>query len=1051
MNRIRLALFSALMLPLVFAGTTQSAERPNVVVLLADDLGFGDLRCHGGPIPTPNIDRLFREGCELQTLLVMPVCSPTRAALLTGRHPARVGVNPMVLNPRVGERINPRETILAEVFKAAGYRTGIVGKWHLGFSPVAPNDKGFDYFYGFITAATTYIKRPADDDRRLMLNDKPSPDPGYTTDLFRDRAVQFIEDHNAEPFFLYVPFNAVHAPLEATKEYVDRVPESVKEATARTRAGMLIALDDAVGAILKRIDADPALAKRTMVLFFSDNGSTPEGRSAPFRGGKHSLYDGGVRSPSAIRWTGKIKAGTRTTAMVCAEDLFPTLLSLTGTPIPQKLALDGKDFSACLFDSAAPSPRAAQFWLWRDCDGVRTATHKLIRYADRRELYALADDPGETNDLAQSQPALAMELEKRLDEWEASVPVYPTHVPPKISGLSAAPSGDVIEVCATRDAQTRRDQVAAFPIGTCEPFQLQNSDRLEFDVWTDANSSSDGWRIDAINPERGKRATARPAVRDNAPPGTWRRLTSGLANHGPRRLDTVWLVFEGRTPAKYHLKIDNVMVRRGDGSAIVLYESGAPSERPAEKQQGYSDISLCAAPAGQKQAAPAPSPQQKRNVLLIVADDLNTDLGCYGHPLVKTPNIDRLAQRGVRFERAYCQYPVCNPSRASFLTGLRPDTTKVLGNDLQIRKTMPDVVTLPQLFKQNGYATISLGKIFHRGLTMEDLRPEMDDPASWTIAKYFQATPLGLTGEGRNLTGGRLKWCRWLAADGGDEDQPDGMIAAQAISALKEYKDMPLFLAVGFHKPHDPFNSPKKYFDQYPLDSLKLAARPADASEETALALPRGTRNEFAKFTDVERREFMRAYYAGVSFTDAQVGKVIDALDQTGLSDHTVVIFLGDHGYHLGEHGWWNKQTLFERSARPPLIVLSPGAAGNGKTCVRIVEFVDLYPTIARLAGVAAPDNLQGISFQPLLNDPDRPWKPAAITQVERGKSRGYSIRTDRWRYTEWDHAKSGRELYDETQDPGEYYNLAERQENNGIMEELSRELERRRNARVPL
>ena len=417
----------------------------------------------------------------------------------------------------------------------------------------------------------------------------------------------------------------------------------------------------------------------------------------------------------------------------------------------------------------------------------------------------------------------------------------------------------------------------------------------------------------------------------------------------------------------------------------------------------------------------------RTNVLLITADDLRPELGCYGVSAARTPNIDRLAARGVRFERAYCQYPVCNPSRTSFLTGLRPDTTRVLANTVHFRKNLPDVVTLPQLFKQNGYTTISLGKIFHRGQTMEDLRPEMDDTASWTLSQYFQATPLGNKGEGRNLTGGKLAWCRWLAAEGNDEDQPDGMIAREAVKALEEHRDKPFFLAVGFHKPHDPFVAPKKYFDQFPPEKLTLYRDPAGRTPDPPPALGGGAFEQaFAAFTDQQRREFHRAYYAGASFTDAQVGKVLDALDRLKLAERTVVVFLGDHGYHLGERGWWNKNTIYELSARAPLIIAPPAGKNSGKACRRIVEFLDLYPTLADLAGLQPPPGLQGVTLRPLLDDPDAPWSRPAYTQVRRGEFMGRSVRTDRWRYTEWDdNGKAGVELYDHDADPGEYHNLA--------------------------
>lgn len=426
--------------------------------------------------------------------------------------------------------------------------------------------------------------------------------------------------------------------------------------------------------------------------------------------------------------------------------------------------------------------------------------------------------------------------------------------------------------------------------------------------------------------------------------------------------------------------------------------------------------------------------QAKRNVLFIAVDDLNHSLGCYGHPLVKSPNIDRLATRGIRFDRAYCQFTVCNPSRTSLLTGLRPDSTGILNNTIGFRSKLPDVVTLPQLFRKNGYFTARIGKIFHA-------HKNTDDPHAWDEKSDPKGTPRGKKGQGRNLTGGRIKWCRWLAAEGDDEDQPDGQVAAEAIQMLKQQRDEPFFIAVGFYKPHDPFIAPKKYFDLYPLESLKLPEDPTDRSPELAQAIGSGWKDEFDRFTDRERREFMRAYYAGVSFMDAQLGKIMAALDRLGLWQNTTVVFFSDHGYHLGDRGWWNKNTLFELSARAPMIVATPEMKSKGKSCSRIVEFVDIYPTLAELHGLAAPGNLEGTSFTPLLNDPKLPWKKMAFTQVQRGKIAGRSVRTEHWRYTEWDRGNQGIELYDHRSDPGEYYNLAGNPQHAETIKELRKVL----------
>jgi len=410
--------------------------------------------------------------------------------------------------------------------------------------------------------------------------------------------------------------------------------------------------------------------------------------------------------------------------------------------------------------------------------------------------------------------------------------------------------------------------------------------------------------------------------------------------------------------------------------------------------------------------------QSRKNVLFIVVDDLNHSLGCYGHKIVNSPNIDELASRGVRFEHSYCQFTVCNPSRTSFLTGLRPDTTGVLDNNTPFRSKLPEAITLPQLFRRNGYFTARVGKVFHSG-------KNTDDPQAWDVTSDPKGTPRGKKGQGRNLTGGRVKWCQWLAAEGDDEDQPDGLVAAEAIGLLEQEHKSPFFLAVGFHKPHDPFIAPKRYFDLYPLEQLQPPTVPSDRSAENPQAIGSGWKEDFDRFTDRERREFMRAYYAGISFMDAQAGKLIAAMDRLELWQNTIVVFFSDHGYHLGDRDWWNKNTVFESSARAPLVVVTPQMKTRGRICSGIVEFVDIYPTLADLCELPAPGNLAGTSFRPLLSNPELPGKKAAFTQVQRGKIAGHSVRAQRWRYTQWDQGKQGAELYDHEKDAGEYYNLA--------------------------
>lgn len=420
--------------------------------------------------------------------------------------------------------------------------------------------------------------------------------------------------------------------------------------------------------------------------------------------------------------------------------------------------------------------------------------------------------------------------------------------------------------------------------------------------------------------------------------------------------------------------------------------------------------------------------QEKRmNVLFILSDDLNTRLGSYGDPVVRSPNLDRLAKKGVRFDRAYCQFPLCNPSRASLMTGRRPDTTRVYENATNFRAHLPDVATLPQLFRTAGYFTARVGKIFHYGVPTQIGTDGMDDPASWERVvnprgrdkddedKIFTLTP------GR--FGGTLSW---LAAEGTDDEQTDAIGARAAITLLEEKRDRPFFLAVGFYRPHTPYVAPKKYFDGYPLEKIALPSRSREGAPGPAFgsALP-----VQETMTDAQRREAIQAYYASTTFMDAQVGKLLDALDRLKLAENTLVVFSSDHGYHLGERGLWQKQSLFEESARVPLLVYHPGARGNGQASARTVELVDLYPTLADLCGLAAP-GAEGKSLRPLLDDPKAAWEKPALTQVRRGGRNtpifmGRSVRTERWRYTEWDGGKRGAELCDHDADPREWNNLA--------------------------
>lgn len=441
------------------------------------------------------------------------------------------------------------------------------------------------------------------------------------------------------------------------------------------------------------------------------------------------------------------------------------------------------------------------------------------------------------------------------------------------------------------------------------------------------------------------------------------------------------------------------------------------------------------------------SAQSRRpNVLLIMADDLNNDLGAYGHPLVKSPNIDRLAARGLRFDRAYTQFPLCSPSRVSLLTGLRPDTTRVHDLQTDFRTILPDVVTLPQLFKGAGYFSARVGKIYHYGNPGQIGTSGLDDPASWDLVVNPRGIDKDEEGQLTNFTPkrGLGSALAYYASPAPDEAHTDGKVAAETIALLEKNKDRPFFIGAGFYRPHCPFIAPRKYFDLYPLDSVP--APEASSAVETPPAAWSTTPPHWG-LSAQEQRESIRAYYASVSFLDANVGLILDALDRLGLAGNTIVVFLSDHGYHLGEHGQWMKQTLFERSARAPLILAGPGIPSKGGSTSRVVEFLDLFPTLADLAGVRAAQGLQGRSLTPLLKNPRAKWDHPAVTQVRRGPAAapfmGYSIRTEKWRYTEWDHGKQGAELYDEVADPHESNNLAADAKHQKVVTEMQRRLRR--------
>ena len=453
---------------------------------------------------------------------------------------------------------------------------------------------------------------------------------------------------------------------------------------------------------------------------------------------------------------------------------------------------------------------------------------------------------------------------------------------------------------------------------------------------------------------------------------------------------------------------------------------------------------------GQKKEKPKDSSTshlaEKLNVLLIIADDLNCNLGAYGNLVVKTPNIDRLAERGVLFENAHSQYPWCGPSRASFMTGMYTNQTKITRNNMDLRNSIPDVITLGQRFRQQGYQSVRIGKIFHYDNPSAIGTSGNDDIYSWdqTVNPYgrdkieeHKINTLTPRKYGATLS--------WLAAEGEDDEQTDGIAANAAIKKLDDFakKDIPFFLAVGFFRPHTPFVAPKKYFDLYNREKIEIPETPNDyllTLPEPAAKSIRAKKDQL-NLEKERAQEIKEAYYATISFVDAQVGRILDYLETSGLDKNTLIVFTSDHGYHLGEHGHWQKNTLFENATRIPLIISAPNSENKGVACNSPVELIDLYPTLMDLTGITPPQHVVGKSLQPLMKNVNASVRGSALSRWRKG----YSIKTKRFRLTKWgSNGELGYELYDHKNDKNELINLANNQDYSEIMDSLKLVIEKR-------
>jgi len=611
--------------------------KPNIVYLLADDLGWSDISTHpGGSIPTPNIDRLFKQGVELRNFMGWCVCSPTRAMLLTGRHPFRVGTG-----PETGGELEKAETTIAEGFKAHGYRTGVFGKWHNGEDPdtaefraahaeafkampnkslkvgLGANEHGFDEAWVYYGGGADYFTRRNSGGKGPVSwwhNREYRPqDEGYTEDFIVQHAMEFIRDNKEKPFFCYVPFHIVHAPLQAKDADLKGVDPKVTDKTKRTYAAMVQALDKNVGAILNELDR-LGLRDNTIVVFTSDNGATQDGSNLPFRGGKHSVFEGGTHLPTVIHWPNG-KATSRTWDGLCgALDMFPTLMSMADLKMPETRPLDGKNIWPSLRANTA-SPVESYYWAWRNEDAIRTADWRMHRFFDHNELYDISADISETKNVADEHPDVVKSLTAKLTTWADSIGAALTHqTPPAKFNAQPAPEGEVLAVTVTITAAAKPKDKLIVPIASWGGSQFA-TDWVEFDI---AFAPGHPKRQPFYSPFSGNEKKAEqltfkrgegidqfgreqingPGMQDSA--ATWEHRIVGLCSSAPGPLGRHGIVFTGGQPGTYTIYLDNLRLRHADGSTEPIWTNSKDTRaKKVADNELFKDVQVRAVSAAE--------------------------------------------------------------------------------------------------------------------------------------------------------------------------------------------------------------------------------------------------------------------------------------------------------------------------------------------------------------------------------------------------------------------------------------------------------------------
>ena len=930
-------------------------------------------------------------------------------------------------------------------------------------------------------------------------------------------AVEQLQKKHDEPFFLACGIYAPHYPHYCPQKYFDLydrdkielptykgddledLPPKIAKSYAnrlkiRKKLEDLNALKDSIhgylacisyadammGRVLDALEASPH-ADNTIIVLWSDHGY----HLGEKNWGKHTLWERTSNVP--FLWAGPgVASGVKSDVTVSLIDMYPTFVEMCGLPEPHQ-SLEGTSLVSTLKDPANASDRNVFLPHMRPGEfAIMNREWRYIRYGDDgEELYQVQKDPHEWNNLA-SDPQHA----ERIKEMRGFAPETFAEPEPKLNSRKDL----VIEGESYRWEKDKGNYQPppkylpyTNPPGAKGEARPGKPSERGGNLLMDGSFEEDGgnkspWRFTEGLYERSTKQSAAGK----------RSLASKTFGEKGNAVRQVVRIRPGSTyeasfrvyiePGSEGVVVFDTFDRFDDDAQVVVsasksgqwlsftrkFSSGEHKEVtirffPGKEFSGrffIDDVQLRDLSPKSADAAPGARGGNGKNVLFIVCDDLNTHVSPSGYDPIQTPNLARFASESMTFRNAFCQYPVCGPSRASFLNGLYPESSGVLNNTADIRETRPGTISMPQFFKENGYWTASVGKVFHSPrhehgevAWNEYHRFENDELPVVTAAREKFEAEHGSIEDPKN----RRLWKSIEKAAKSkldaqtppgygrsgltDEQHKDGKNARLVAKWLREDAngDRPFFIACGIQKPHVPFLAPDKWFDLYPVEGITYEPDRAnlwDSIPKTAISKRYEAFGfELGKENDELRREYMQAYHACVSFIDAQIGLVLEALKESGHWDDTVIVFTSDHGYHLGDHFLWGKVTLFDIGAKVPFLVHAPGLTKPESSSEAMVELIDIYPTLADLTGLTPPDHLQGTSLQPLLANPERTGKKKfAYSVVSRGQKLGYAIRNQRWRYGLW---PDGEELYNLIDDPEEKQNLASKVEQAERLEEM--------------